>query len=304
MVSHQRGVKRLVTPSFGEAHAWINKDSAMYLFYIDETGNRDLSHLETERFYVLTAVGMFENHWKRFYQEIHDLKEAIVARIQREHNVRLDVAVDTEVKSVYLRNPVARKNHPFSALQTDEERLRLTEQFYAMLTSCKAVIISVVIDKGAVVQGSSLADQGAIHLKAWELLCERIEFYMAEAHPKHKAILITDDTGTNRNRQTTVAQVRFYETGATSGQRFRHIVEMPLFVSSATCVGVQLAELCGYNVYRRFKHSDPDYPFYKRIVPFFYNSANTAKAKLDGLKIFPPNSEYANSGVLLGLSGQ
>ena len=33
----------------------------MYLFYIDESGNRDVGHIEQERFYVLTAVGMFGN---------------------------------------------------------------------------------------------------------------------------------------------------------------------------------------------------------------------------------------------------
>ncbi len=66
-----------------------------------------------------------------------------------------------------------------------------------------------------------------------------------------------------------------------------------MFVSSATCVGVQLADLCCYNVYRRFKDNNPDYAFFKRIEPFFYNSGNTAPEKKDGLKVFPPNSEFA-----------
>ncbi len=274
----------------------------MYLFYIDETGNRDLNHLEQERFYVLTAVGMFENHWKRFYLEIHQAKKAIVARINREHGLALDCAIDVEVKSVYFRSPAAREKHPFSKWQTEEERTALAETFYEQLEKGNAVIVSIVMDKQAIKANSRLADQKAVHLKAWELLCERIELYMKERHPKHKASLITDDTGTQRNLQTTSAQIHFYEKGASSGQVFRHIVEMPLFVSSAMCVGVQLADLCGYNIYRRFRANDRDYSFYKRIEPFFYNSTNTETQKLDGLKIFPPNSPFAKSGVRLGLS--
>ncbi|HIV09699.1 MAG TPA: DUF3800 domain-containing protein [Candidatus Spyradenecus faecavium] len=265
----------------------------MYLFYIDESGNRDFSHLEKERFYILTAVGMYENHWKRFHFDITRFKQSIIDRIMRDEGIKLDVSTDAEVKSTYLRNPKERDKHPFSKFQTDTERLKLSSMFYDQLKQCKAVLISAVIDKQAILPNSHLADQKAIHLKAWELLCERIERYMTEAHPKHKAILITDDTGKQRNLQTTTAQITFYERGATSGLHFKHIIEMPLFVRSETCEGVQLADLCCYNVYRRFSQDDPDYPFYKRIAPFFYNSDNTDKEKVDGLKIFPPTSPFA-----------
>ena len=65
----------------------------MYLFYIDESGNRDIGHVEQERFYVLTAVGMFEGHWKRFYLDIARPKRIIISRIESEHGISLDFAV-------------------------------------------------------------------------------------------------------------------------------------------------------------------------------------------------------------------
>lgn len=274
----------------------------MYLFYIDESGNRDVRHLDQERFYVLTAVGMFEGKWKAFYLEIARAKRAILERIEQEHGIPLDLAVDAEVKSTYLRNPNARSKHPFSQLQTDVERQTLMELFYVQLQERNAVLISVVIDKKAIRPDSKLACQQELHNKAWELLCERIEFYMKEKHDKHTAILITDDVDKKKNLQTTMAHVELYRSGATSGQMLRHIIEMPLFVSSAMCVGVQLADLCCYNIYRRFKDGNPNYPFFKKIEPFFYNSRNTQQNKLDGLKIYPSNSEFAKSGVRLGLS--
>lgn len=201
--------------------------------------------------------------------------------------------MDAEVKSTLLRNEKARQRHPFSLYQTDEERMELVNEFYSQLEKCNVVLISVVIDKKQIIPCSRLANQQELHNKAWELLCERVESFMNERHPKHKAILITDDTDKQKNLQTTRAHVNLYKHGASSGLSLRHIVEMPLFVSSATCVGVQLADLCCYNVYRRFKDDNPDYEFFKRIEPFFYNSDNTDPNKKDGLKVFPSAGEAA-----------
>ena len=265
----------------------------MYLFYIDESGNRDLGHIEQERFYVLTAVGMFEGHWKRFYYDLAFLKSKIIYRIEKSYGISLDFATDAEVKSTLLRNEKARRTHLFSLYQNDDERIVLVNEFYSQLEKCNVVLISIVIDKKFIVPDSRMANQQELHNKAWELLCERIESFMKECHPKHKAILVTDDTDKQKNIQTTRAHVNLYRNGASSGLTLRHIIEMPMFVSSATCVGVQLADLCCYNVYRRFKDNNPNYEFFKRIEPFFYNSSNTPVEKKDGLKVFPPNSETA-----------
>ncbi len=273
----------------------------MYLFYIDESGNRDIRHLDKERFYVLTAVGMFELHWKRFYFDLAKPKRSIIKRIFETYGIELDFATDAEVKSTLLRNSKAREKHLFSYYQTDDERMTLVNEFYSQLEKCKAVLISVVIDKKFINPELRLADQQELHNKAWELLCERIESYMKECHPKHKAILVTDDTDKQKNLQTTRAHVNLYRNGASSGLDLSHIIEMPMFVSSATCAGVQLADLCCYNVYRRFKDNNPQYEFFKRIEPFFYNSKNTNPKKKDGLKVFPPESDFAEENeVRLG----
>ncbi|MGE4565612.1 MAG: DUF3800 domain-containing protein [Victivallaceae bacterium] len=263
----------------------------MYLFYIDESGNRDLEHLERERFYVLASVGMFERRWKKFHFEIENVKKGILKRINDDYGLALDLSRDTEVKSTYLRNPNARKNHPFSLFQTDFERKTLSDAFFEQIEEIKAIVIAVVIDKRYI--DNRLSSQLELHNKAWELLCERIESFMQEKHDKHKAILITDDTGLQNNLAAAKHQSDLYRRGASSGLRMNHIIEMPLFVSSQTNAGVQLADICAYNIYRRFKDDLPEYDFFVRIRPFIYKSLNTAKGKLDGLKVFPNQSEFA-----------
>jgi hypothetical protein len=116
---------------------------------------------------------------------------------------------------------------------------------------------------------------------------------MTESHQKHKAILITDDTGMQNNLATAKHQADLYRRGATSGLRMNHIIEMPLFVSSKTNAGIQLADICAYTIYRSYKDGNKNYEFFLRIKPYMYNSANTAKNKLDGLKVFPKKSEFA-----------
>ena len=131
----------------------------MYLFYIDESGNRDIGHIEQERFYVLTAVGMYEGRWKRFYFDIASPKNRIISRIAKAYGITLDFATDAEVKSTLLRNEKARQNHPFSLYQTEDERMGLVNEFYGQLEKNNVVLISVVIDKKCIVPASKLADQ-------------------------------------------------------------------------------------------------------------------------------------------------
>jgi hypothetical protein len=65
----------------------------------------------------------------------------------------------------------------------------------------------------------------------------------------------------------------------------------PFFTDSKLSNGVQLADLCGYNVYRAFRSGDFRYAYFRRLLPFFYHSKRTDPMKLDGLKVFPDDSE-------------
>jgi hypothetical protein len=89
--------------------------------------------------------------------------------------------------------------------------------------------------------------------------------------------------------------------------RFHHIVEYPLFTDSALSNGIQLADLCGYNVYRAFRNMDFEYPFFTRIIDRIYCSQQTSGDKLDGLKVWPDDSElveFARQGWIAYKSKQ
>lgn len=92
-------------------------------------------------------------------------------------------------------------------------------------------------------------DQTKLHIKAWELLCERIENYMREHHNKHRAIIIADDVSPQENLSLANSHAYFIEKKTSANIPLRRIIEMPFFVRSNLSEGVQLADLCAYNIY-------------------------------------------------------
>jgi hypothetical protein len=267
----------------------------LYLFYVDESGTLDteISKIlpdgtvrEKERLYTLTAFGVFEHKWEKFYYPIVQYKRELLSLISQRDGVRLELK-DCEVKSTWLRIPKERDRREFLSRLTPDERQRLVDKYYCAIENIPVRFFSVVIDKRFL---GSYMDRQKLHRKAWELLCERIESYMNEFHPKHKAILVADEVSRQDNQSLAMKHAYFLEHGTSSGMRFRCIMETPFFVPSELSEGVQFVDLCSYNVYRAFHDENLNYPFFQRMLPKMYTSRNTHAAKLDGIKVFPPES--------------
>ena len=263
----------------------------MYLFYIDETGNLDTKDIYPEMdytvskkdwLYVLTGLGVFEHKWRKFYDPIVIKKRDLIQK----YKIRINLE-QCEIKSNWIRIEKERRRHPFLSQLSDDQVTELVGTYYNQLLSIPAALLSVVIDKRYL---QDYMDSSKLHRKAWELLCERIENFMREKHPKHRAILVTDDVLKQANLSLARKHSYFLECGTSSNCRFKHIMEMPLFVRSELSEGIQAADLCSYNVYHAMRYQKSDYSYFKKIYPLFYNSSNTKEWKIDGLKIFPDNS--------------
>lgn len=268
----------------------------MYFFYIDESGTKDPEVSSTkpdgtvitkEHLYVLTAVSLFEFKWRDFEREIANLKMELSDHLHRLSGTRYDLA-KCEVKSTWLRLPSLRaKESPFLHALVDKDRTRIAEAFYAQLTPMRMHLFSVVVDKRKL---HGHVDHDILFKKAYEILLERIEHYLWEFHPKHQGVIVIDDTGRTENRSLAMKHA-FIQREGNQVMRFHHIVEYPMFTDSALSNGIQLADLCGYNVYRAFRNKDFTYPYFARMLDRFYSSQRTSNDKLDGLKVWPDDSE-------------
>lgn len=267
----------------------------MYLFYVDETGNRDPrleiprpdgSKIPGDPIYVLTAVGLFEKQWHGFDKTLNRHKSMLMDLINRAKGVRLELA-DCEIKSNWVRRADERAIRPFLNNITDAELTAVVDLFYAQLAHHHMTVFSVIVDKRHL---HDYMDQAKLHRKTWELLLELIERFVRCRHDKHQALMVTDDSGLQANRSLAMKHAFIMDRGTKHHTWLQHICEMPMFVRSELSNGVQLADLCSYNIYRAFKKADIGYPFFQRIIPHIWSRSEPVSHPFTGLHVFPANS--------------
>jgi hypothetical protein len=267
----------------------------MLLFYIDETGNRDPrlriprkdgTTIDGDWLYVLSGISLFEHRWHGFEKVLNRHKNWLMGTLARERGVRLDLPA-AEIKSNWVRMPNERAKRPFLANLPDAELTRLLDLYYQQLEYHHMHIFAVVVDKRHL---HGYMDQTRLHRKSWELLMQLIEQFMRSVHPKHQAIMVNDDVSREVNRSLALKHAYFLDKGTTDGVWLQHICEMPMFVRSELSNGVQLADLCSYNIYRTFKQGNLDYPFFTRIMPSVWSRADDPSRPFSGLYVFPAES--------------
>lgn len=270
----------------------------MYFFYVDESGNRDPSTAGVradgtssakDPIYVLLATCLHESRWGAFDHELADAKLGLRAKLHQLKHIALPSLADCEVKSTSLRVPKQPGKKGYSTFVHNLEPSDLTylsQLYFSQIAKHHMRVFAVVIDKREL-QSHMTAE--TMHKKAYELLLERIEHFMAEYHRKERGLIVMDDTQKQLNHAVAMKHAYFLREG-NSNLRFRHIVEYPFFTDSQLSHGVQLADLCAYNVYRAFNRSDFAYPYFLQLLPAFYRSERTSLDKLDGLKVWPDSS--------------
>ena len=284
----------------------------MYFFYVDESGSRDPevkatgadgTVREKDHLYVLAAVGLFEGRWYRFDRDIANLKLELADYLHRLHGTEFTL-VDCEVKSTTLRIPRERhERSPFLDALPSSDLTRLSETFLRQIGAHNMPLFAIVVDKRKLLP---YITPELLHKKAYELLLERVEHYLAEYHEKHHGLIVIDDTQKQLNHAVAMKHAYFQREG-NQNLRFRHIVEYPFFTDSRLSNGIQLADLWAYNVYRAFRGKEFDYPYFMSLLPSVYRSERTARDKLDGLKVFPDDSElvrFAAEGYREYLKGR
>ncbi len=252
----------------------------MYLFYIDESGTESLNPTfiqdPNSRFYVLTAVAVYENRWKSLERELTDFKFKLFP------NVDLS---ELEVHMNVLKHQKSIKAHRYFSLLSGEKLDSLVDHYFQKICDGNITLFSVVIDKQCFV-----GTPAALIEKAHELLIERIENFLREYHSKHNGLIIYDEKTPKNTKALTTLQQAFIRKRRTSATTIQHLIEIPFFVKSEYSNGIQLADMCAFSVNKAFSRNDFTYPEFARILPYFYKSTQSLKKKYDGIKVFPKSS--------------
>lgn len=260
----------------------------MYFFYLDESGEKNPA-VKREEPYVLLALGMHEFQVKRFEHAINARKIKLISEINSREGIKLDLA-DAEIRSSDVRIIKNREDHPFLKYLLPQELNDLIDLFYQQLEDRHIKIFASVIDKNCL---DGYMDIEKSHKKAYELLIERAETFLKNLHKNQNAIFVLDNTSKQLNRIVAMKHSYFQRSGTTSNVKLNHILGLPFFVESYLSNGVQLADLCAYNIYRIFNTNNETYPYFEKILPYFYSSKRTRESKIDGLKVFPNNHRWS-----------
>ena len=239
---------------------------------------------------------MYEGQWQPFESAISGLKLVLADDLERDGKGRFELA-DCEVKSNWVRVRTEReKRSPFLHALDRDDMTSLTEAYFRQVAERHTVIMSSVIDKRYL---NSSVTHETLHTTAYEFLLERIQHYMREYHPRHRALIVMDDTSRQLNRVVAMKHALFQRVG-NQNMNFPAIVEYPFFTRSELSNGVQLADLLAYNVYRVFKNEDFSYPYFRRVLPNFYRRRRSDT--LNGLKVWPNQSPLVKIAQTAGSS--
>jgi len=258
---------------------------AMYLFYVDESGEREYESVS--QYFALCALGVPVQEWKSLNTDVLALKKTYFND------------VEVEVKSNWLRIPKERQKRYLSRYPVSESELQeFTDKLYDALLSHNVVLVASVIDKQQV-QQQYVSPQSPSSL-AYRLMFERVELFLQKQAQTHGVLVfdkITELEMQKKGYENLLYRqhLRYLEKG-TDYVQVSQIVEGLLFIPSHENNLLQLADLCAYNIYRQFvqygaewdaqKSFTNRYPYFARIEPKLYRSLTGDYAGY-GLKKFP-----------------
>lgn len=257
----------------------------MKLFYLDESGNPELSG--SSKSYVLVAVGIPIEKWTACDKAINQLKssynllgsEIHTAWMLRSYQEQDEIAGfeqmshDDRRKAVIqaraLRIQHYKSNKTADALKSlkkiyknTEAYIHLTESerkrfIYDLVSRVKkwthARIFAEIIDK---TNYTPPAPNLTPESQAFERIVTRIEKYLSHISGEQKeyGLLIHDECESVTDAH--VFNMRRYYRRGTFRSEIKHIIETPLFVSSNHTNMVQIADCCAYAIRRHYDSAD------------------------------------------------
>ncbi len=262
----------------------------MYLFYVDESGQREYN-TKSSRHFVLGAVAISDGDWREWNQKINAIKQECFGTTQ------------VEWKSVNLRQPDKRRRFYLEPFGITPEKLTAgVEAMFALINDAPLTLFAAVVDKRQMMTQYT-APVPATEM-AYELLLERVAGFLAHCDNTPCGIIIHDliqesASSEARSHQKAIVELheKFQRRGRTDFASVEKIIEGVHFLPTDQSNFLQVADLVAYNVYRQFSEhweeweEEPlsrvtKYGFFERLLPKFYNSEAGA-VKGYGIKKFP-----------------
>ncbi len=216
-----------------------------YIFYGDESGtDHYLSWI------TICCIGMLFNEAPKFNSRINELK--------KEYWSHLDPS-DFEIKS----NLIRRLEYPFDESNISLDRLNeFLKKFYNLFDEFDLTILAASMNK-----------KGCYHVNniygyTYNLLRVRIDKYK-KGEDMGRISLLMDDRQSKLNKELISLDTELKNIGDRYAGRLSDEISLNMR-DSKQYPGIQLADLCAYNISRALQDNDPNYSYFKLIKNYFH----------------------------------
>jgi hypothetical protein len=265
----------------------------MYFFYVDESGEIDYN--SKGKFFVYNALGFDSKNWRDYNNQVNELKNKVFDKP--------DASI-LEIKSHWIRQPEARKRIPYLANLPDEKMKELSLGLFDIITRNNMVLISVVVNKDAMLKQYGISAYKP-NIFAIEYLLEKISIFMDSHNSDKQAIIMKDKFSDESDLLLNKTHMLQLNGDGYTWKKLKIIIENLLFVDSKYNNFIQLTDLCSYNIMRAFRDDNPEYPFFKKIISKFatdkagkiINAGITYKLKEYLYKDNPKMNKFLNEYV-------
>jgi len=224
----------------------------MWFAFVDESGKPKFGSkdIQQEPIYVVPAIIVHETQIKPLYHAIEEVKRSALPKDKR----------DLEIHA----NEIVHGNKRYRGISL-QDRIKLMDGIFDVIRDFDDLsIVAVVIDKEKVLRYNSLSQsrlEKIAHGWAFKLLAERLRLFLNRQllRGKEEFLLWIIDDSVRIERERTRARIE-QEIALDRDIDFRpesmsafYTILPPLFAHSHQHIGLQLADVVGYVISRKFR---------------------------------------------------
>lgn len=246
----------------------------MQILFIDESGTPPpVDRVATSPLFVLGGAIIPDEFWHRIKADLEAAKR--------------EFAVTGEIKWRFF-SPDNRKPHSLSHLDAAAKEA-LRSRLFGILAKYKSVkTMSVIVDVAAAYALPYVNSPDDLYWYGYKVMTERFQYYLQDisriSGQRINGIIVCDHRGPNDDRRLQELHSRLLLGQHEAHSKYTHLVEGVFIAPSHLSIGIQLADMVGGAVLRRFKADD--HRFYDQIAGTFRKS-DAGRVEGYGLIRFP-----------------
>lgn len=236
----------------------------MHILFIDESGTiPPLDKSSKDDVFVLGGVVIPEGHW-------HEVKRDL-------YNIKVKYEIKGEIKWRYFAKP-RNNTKEHSLLHLDNiKKEKLRSEIYNIVTKYKSVkLICAVVDIKKAYSQKYINNDNDLYWYAYKQITERFQYYLQDLSrivgETINGIIVCDHRQQQADEHLRDLHAKLVDGAKHTHSSYNNLIEGVFIAPSHLSVGIQIADMVGGAVFRKFARNDDR--FFKDIASSFRSAPN------------------------------